>query len=431
MRFIIINLILILCLSSCINKTDEKELNHRISVLSYAPDLLVSQELDLNEIVLNQPLEVNYWSQSGQNPQHNLPNILSDIKFENKSKILKDSGSAINTIQPIYFEGNLCNVSTLGVLRCIDLETEKIKFKIDLRIEGEESYDVIRGGITYFDNQIILVDGYGQVKLINSSNGSIVWEKNINLPILSAPIVYRGYIYFITLNNKIYALNLSDGEVKWSFQTIFDDKKSLFTGVPAAIENVVIAPFSNGEIIAFIHDTGNIIWSENASKVSSLSNFDIKDITANPIISDGKVYTLSNNGKLIASNINNGTLAWSLEISGSNSPLASNTQLYVLDNESRLICINKISGDIYWITQLEKNKNAKKRGKKNNWKGPYLINGMLFALSSLGELTSISPLTGDILSSKNIRISGITIDPVIISKNIFITDNKSNIYKLD
>jgi outer membrane protein assembly factor BamB len=431
MKLIIINLTLVLFLVSCANKVDEKKLNDRISVLSYASDLSASQELNLNEIILSQPIEVNYWSQSGQNPQNNLPHIFSNIRFENTRKILKDSGSATNTIQPIYFEGSLCNVSTKGILRCINLETEEVKFEIDLSIDSEENYEIIRGGIAYFDEQIVLVDGYGQVKVISSLDGSIIWEKNINLSILSAPIIYRGYIYFITLNNKIYALSLTDGNIKWSFQTVFDDKKSLFSGVPAAVENVIVAPFSNGEIISFIYDTGNIIWTENVSKISSLSNFDIKDIAANPIISDGKAYTLSNNGRLIATNIINGSLAWSLEISGSNSPLVSNMQLYVIDNEARLICTNKISGEIYWITQLEKNKKGRKNGKSNNWKGPYLINGILYALSSHGEIVSISPLTSEILSSKNINISGISIDPVVVSKNIFIMDNKSNVYKLD
>ena len=106
-------------------------------------------------------------------------------------------------------------------------------------------------------------------------------------------------------------------------------------------------------------------------------------------------------------------------------------QLYVIDNEARLICANKISGEIYWITQLEKNKNGRKNSKSNNWKGPYLINGILYALSSHGEIVSVSPLSGEFFSSKNINISGISINPVVVSKNIFIMDNKSNVYKLD
>ena len=430
MRFVVTNLLLLFLLSNCASNSDEK-LNDRISVLSYSSDLLISTELDSKKIILSQAREVNYWSQSGQNPQNNLSHIYSDLKFENKKKILKDSNSATNTIQPIYFEGNLCNVSTKGFLRCLDTNTEEILFEVDLKTEFEENYDIIRGGLAYFDDQIVLADGYGQVKVFSGIDGSIIWENNINLPILSAPIIYRGYIYFITLNNKIYAMDFTTGEVKWSFQTIFDDKKSLFTGVPAAIDNIIIAPFSNGEIIAFIYDTGSILWSENVSKVSSLSNFDIKDIAANPVISDDKIYTLSNNGKLVATNMINGSLAWSLEISGANSPSVSNMQLYVIDNESRLFCINKMSGEIYWITQLEENKNGKKSGKSNDWKGPYLINGLLYTLSTHGELLSISPITSEILSSKNIKITGISIDPVILSKNIFIIDNNSNIYKLD
>ena len=92
---------------------------------------------------------------------------------------------------------------------------------------------------------------------------------------------------------------------------------------------------------------------------------------------------------------------------------------------------NKLTGQIYWITQLEVNKNGKKSGKKNNWTGPYLINGLLYVLSTHGELLSISPITSEILSSEKINISGISINPVIISKNLFIMDNNSNIYKLD
>tara|TARA_B110000858_G_C17747643_1_gene448123 strand:- start:115 stop:1410 length:1296 start_codon:yes stop_codon:yes gene_type:complete len=431
MKFFFINLILVLYLSGCASKVDDKNSNNRIPILSYSSDLLISQKLNPNEIILSNPIKVNYWSQAGQNPQNNLPHISSDLKFKNKEKLLKDNGSFTNTIQPIYFEGNICNVNTKGFLKCFSVESNQINFEIDLRIDGEDNYDILRGGIAYFDDQIILADGYGQVKAISSLDGNIIWERNIEFPILSAPIIYRGYIYLITLNNKLYALDLMTGDIKWNFQTVFDDKKSLFTGVPAAIENIIIAPFSNGEIIAFLHDTGNIIWSENVSKISSLSNFDIKDISANPIISDGKTYTISKNGRLVATNINNGSMVWFLEISGANSPLVSNMQLYVIDNEARLICVNKISGDIYWITQLDKNKKNKKMGKRNNWKGPFLINGLLYALSSHGELISVSPKTSEILSSKNINISGITIDPVIVSENIFIMDKKSNVYKLD
>lgn len=431
MRYLIFKLFILFILTSCASNTDEQLINDRISVLSYASNLFVSAELNLDEIKLSQAKDVTYWSQSGQNPQNNLPHFLSEISFDNKEKIQKDNGSMTNTIQPIYFEGNLCNVSTRGYLRCINIESKEIKFEIDLRNKDEKEYEIIRGGLAYFDDQIILADGYGQIKVFSTIDGGLIWEKNISIPILSAPVIYRNYIYFITLDNKIYALNLKNGNIKWSFQTTIEDKKSLFTASPAAIENIIIAPFGNGEIIAFNYESGDIFWSENTAKISSLSNFDIKDISANPVISGDKVYSISSNGRLVASNIVNGSLAWSLEMSGKNSPIISNNQLYIVDNDARLVCVNKLTGQIYWITQLEVNRNGKKSGKKNNWIGPYLINGLLYVLSTHGELLSISPITSGILSSEKINIDGININPVIISKNFFIMDNNSNIYKLD
>ena len=61
------------------------------------------------------------------------------------------------------------------------------------------------------------------------------------------------------------------------------DKKSLITASPIAYENIIIAPFNNGELVAFENNTGRPLWSENVSKISLLSNFDIKDISASPV----------------------------------------------------------------------------------------------------------------------------------------------------
>ena len=43
---------------------------------------------------------------------------------------------------------------------------------------------------------------------------------------------------------------MTSGEVNWSFQTISETKKNLFTSSPVAFENTIIAPFSNGELVA-------------------------------------------------------------------------------------------------------------------------------------------------------------------------------------
>jgi outer membrane protein assembly factor BamB len=431
MKIILINIIIILIINGCTKKADEKLINDRIALLSYTSDLFISAEANPEDIKLEPREIINYWSQSGQNPQNDLPHVESKSKLEKKKKLISDSGKFTNTIQPIVYENTLCNVSTKGFLRCLNLLDKKLVFELDIKYDGDNKYEIIRGGIAYFDEKIILTDGYGQVKVINSNDGSIIWEKNISLPILSSPLIYRGFINFTTLNNKVYSINLLSGDIQWSFQTVFDDKKSIFTATPAAIENLIIVPFSNGEIISFIFDTGEIVWTENVSKISSLSNFDIKDIAANPVVSRDKIYTISNNGRLLSTKLINGLSDWSIETSGSNSPVISGLQMYIVDDEARLICINKNTGDIYWMKQLDKIRKNKKNGKLNNWKGPYLINGLLYLISTHGEVLSVSPVSSEILSKNNLGITGISINPIILTETVIIMDDNSNVYRVD
>ena len=74
MRFLTISLLLIILIGCSIN-SEEKLINDRISLLSYTSELITSANLNLNEINLSEPKEIYYWSQSGQNPQNNLPHI--------------------------------------------------------------------------------------------------------------------------------------------------------------------------------------------------------------------------------------------------------------------------------------------------------------------------------------------------------------------
>ena len=88
-----------------------------------------------------------------------------------------------------------------------------------------------------------------------------------------------------------------------------------------------------------IYDTGQPLWSQNLSKVSMVSNFDIKDISASPVISDTNVFSLSSNGRLISNNVITGKRNF-IDISGYRTPLISGNQIYLI-NDGKLICIDK------------------------------------------------------------------------------------------
>ena len=428
-----LNIILIIFLfifTGCSKKPiNEESQNTRFSVLKYDAEISETLTLNTSEIEPSPAKEIFYWSKDFQNPQNNIGHISTSANFNKKQKIVSGKSKPLNLIQPVFFEDRLCYLVSDGFIECLNTETLKPTFKINIKDVAVKKYEFIRGGISYFDKKLIFVDGYGQVIAINSESGEVIWKKTLSFPILSSPLIYRGLVYFISADNRIFALDIETGETSWSFQTIVEVKKNIYTASPVAFENIVIVPFSNGELIAFKYDDGQPLWSDIASKVSILSNFDIKDISANPVISSNHIFTLGSNGKFISINLINGKRDWVTDISGIRTPIISGSQVYLLNNDSKLICLNKESGEIYWITQLEKYKGSESFKNLNLWLGPYILNNNLYLISYFGELLRVNLNTGEILESNNLGVSEIMVDPIILSDQIYIMNIDSDVYK--
>ena len=419
--------------SSCNNKetTTIDDASESFPVLSYDAEIFETLSLDKSEITIADTREVLYWSKNFQNVKNNLGNIRTSSSLKNKKKIFSGSGRLINTTSPIYFDEKLCSIDSDGSLYCLDIKSEKLNFKIKNDQLNLNEIEIIRGGIAYFDDRIVYADAYGQIKLFNSISGEAIWSTQIDFPILSSPLIYRGYIYVISSDNRIFAIDIVDGSSSWTFQTTAENKKNIKTSSPVAYENLIIVPFSNGELIAFKYDDGRPIWSDNVSKVSLVSNFDIKDISANPVINGSNVYTISTNGKLISTNIINGQRNWSIDISGSRTPIISGNVIYVIDEDSRLVCININTGEIYWIRELPKFKKGNKVKDLNLWLNPYLINNLIYNISYFGEIKIVSPKTGEILATENLGIKGIASQPIVLQDRVYVVDEKSNVFRIE
>ena len=433
MRRIFLIFLISLIVSSCNNKETITidDGSESFPVLSYDAEIFETLSLDKSEITITDTRDVLYWSKNFQNVKNNLGNIKTNSSLSDKKKIFSGSGKLKNTTSPIYFDERLCSIDSDGSIYCLDIKSNNLNIKIKIEQSNLNKIEIIRGGIAYFDEKLIYADGYGQIKLFSTTSGEVIWSTQIDFPILSSPFIYRGFIYVISSDNRIFAIDIKDGSNSWSFQTTAENKKNVKTSSPAAYENLIIVPFSNGELIAFKYDDGRPIWSENVSKVSLVSNFDIKDISANPVIYGSNIYTISTNGKLISTNIINGQRNWSIEMSGSRTPVISGNVMFVIDEDSRLVCVNISSGEIYWIKELGKFRKGNKIKDLNLWLSPVLINNLIYNISYFGEIKIVSPKTGELLATENLGIKGIVSQPIVLQDGVYVVDEKSNAFKIE
>jgi hypothetical protein len=98
------------------------------------------------------------------------------------------------------------------------------------RFTGEKVWTSEGGGayssIAAFDDRVVAAGKYGAVVAINESNGILIWGKRIptyetestDIGIKSSPAIANGLVY-VGCDTRIYALNFSNGDIIWSYNT--------------------------------------------------------------------------------------------------------------------------------------------------------------------------------------------------------------------
>ena len=193
---------------------------------------------------------------------------------------------------------------------------------------------------------------------------------------------------------------------------------------PAVKNNIVISPYSSGNVYAFNSDDGKVIWAKKLIESSSrLSMIELSDIHSRPVIDGREVYLSGSGGKLISADIFSGKTKWTKEISTLSSPWVSGNFIYLITSESQLICIHKVSGLIKWVNNLPRYKKQNKLEDKILWVGPILVSDRLVLLSSNGTMLAISPYSGKALGNTKLSSEAL-IEPVIaMGTMIVLTDD--------
>ncbi|MDT9191307.1 MAG: PQQ-like beta-propeller repeat protein, partial [Limnospira sp. PMC 894.15] len=83
-----------------------------------------------------------------------------------------------------------------------------------------------------------------------ASNGEEIWRETALTPFLAAPTVADGRVYSITHENELIAFSAESGSVQWTHRAIADSARILTAPSVAVQGDVVVAPFSSGEVVA-------------------------------------------------------------------------------------------------------------------------------------------------------------------------------------
>ncbi len=188
---------------------------------------------------------------------------------------------------------NLFFLNTYGSLYSIDKSKMKIKWFSNLN----QSLDINPSNL-FFGNQIIsykdklVISSRNQLYIINENNGSIIFKKNFFSSI--KPLVVNDYIFLITNNDLIIAMDLIDGKIIYSYDLnsmiseFLNSKKKKAKFRSLIMANSKIYVFLNNSYYLKMDLNGDI---ETIKKIPSKLNSD-------PILINGSLFFLDRKKRL-------------------------------------------------------------------------------------------------------------------------------------
>lgn len=301
---------------------------------------------------------------------------------------------------------------------------DRVKNPFSWGDSGGSDKEAVGGGLAVADGRVYMTSGFGLMLAIDAVSGEEIWQTRTRTPMHSAPAVDNGRLFAVSDDNELFAVDADTGEILWTYQAIIETARMLTAPAPAVIEDVVLAPFSSGEIVALRVQNGGVLWQDSLDSSGNLTPLAaLNDIGSGPVVADGYVFASAQSGSLGAFDLRTGQRVWSQPAGSIGFPLVIGDFIYTVTTEGQIACLSKTDGTVIWLTQLRAFKNEKKRKDRISWAGPIMAGERLVMMGSNGEGVEVNPYDGTIIRS--FKLGGdVYVSPIVANDTIYyITDD--------
>ncbi|MEM1102865.1 MAG: PQQ-binding-like beta-propeller repeat protein [Pseudomonadota bacterium] len=383
------------------------------------------------------------WSQPGGEADHTLHHLQAsgELKVAWRSRVGQGSERRSRiTAPPIVAEDRVYALDAAAMVSAYDLEdgdrvwSTKLEPKEETRgflwRRAQPREQGFGGGVAYEDGRLFVTSGFGYVVSLAAETGELLWRTDFEGPIRTAPTVYRGRVLFTTNDNELYALSTEDGAILWDFQALEETARILAAPSPAAAGDLVVAPFSSGEIVAVLAQNGRAVWSDSLTRSGRLTAlYSLNDIAGRPVIDRGRVFAVSHSGSMAAVDVRTGERVWEKSIGSIQTPWVAGEYLFMVTTDAEIVCLSRRDGSVVWVEELRRYRKEKKKKGLVTWAGPVLVSGNLIVVSSDGEALTIAPETGEVRGSRKLG-AGAFVTPVVAQETLLILEDNGRLTAL-
>ncbi|GAB3793338.1 carboxypeptidase regulatory-like domain-containing protein [Virgibacillus kimchii] len=305
---------------------------------------------------------------------------------------------------PAVNEDTIVTATDSGSIQAFDLENGEEKWTFRTGMAN-------RGTPTIHEDTVYVAGGQdNKIYALNINSGVVKWEAAPgNEAIYETPMYDDGVLYLTSSTSNetvVTALHADDGERLWD--TVIES--DTYFGAAATDEYLIIGSMSAGSLYALSKEDGSEVWT-----------FDIsgEGFASQPVVIDGIIYAFStdfsSNGTLWAINAESGEEIWNYGHMGDTqaaSPVVYE-DIIVASSASNASSkgFDRHTGELIW-----ENENVSTAVNNGSAAG----NGLFFLVDNTGALKAVDVFSGRILEQRSLEASSSS-TPAIISGRVVIT----------
>jgi outer membrane protein assembly factor BamB len=230
----------------------------------------------------------------------------------------------------------------------------------------------LEGGPALAAGKLLFGTSKGEVLALEPASGKLLWRTEVSSEVIAPPQGEAGVIVVRSVDGRVHGLDADDGHRLW----IYDRSVPLLTlrgnSAPVISNGIVLVGTDNGKLAALTLKNGTLLWETRIAEPRGRTDLDrMVDIDATPVVMDDVVYAVSYQGRLAAVQLGNGRILWSREMSSYSGLVLDPYRVYLSDADSQIWALNRFTGATLW----RQDKLLRRDVTAPVLQGPYLVVG--------------------------------------------------------
>ncbi|MCA0043667.1 PQQ-like beta-propeller repeat protein [Celeribacter litoreus] len=378
------------------------------------------------DISLGNPVSRDAWTMTGSGRLHNAGHnaFTRDVPaLVWKSPIGQGETRKLRlTVDPVAAQGLVVAMDAEARLTAVSASSGEVVWSVDLTTVGEKAAGVSGGALAISGDVLYATSGFGDLVALDLKTGGELWRQRLNAVGAAGLNVYDGLIYVVAGDGQVWAVNTSDGRVKWQLSGPETVTSRVGAASPAVTDRIAVLPFASGDIYGVFRKGGLRLWSASiAGQRQGVVYANVSDITSDPVIVGNTMYVGNQAGRYAAFELEGGTRLWTAD-EGAYSPASVvGGSLFIVTDRNELVRLSARTGERIWGVQLPLYTKQRERQRKSVFAhyGPIAAGGKIWVASNDGWLRGFDPASGTQVARVELP-KGAASDPIVVGGVMYV-----------